>query len=208
MSIKRCPWCGTDNPSIYEHCIKCGGPLPLKTSPHEIKKYLVPAIVLVFLILVGVYLVIPALHLSMATGMNMSAAISSDAASPTPVPRYETNEPVRDGDLQVMITQAHTGENTFNAGRFYTVTACIQNFNRDTTISIPSGDFVLADSHGNYYYSTGIGSRVSYDALPGTTGTVDLVYIIPKDAQGLRVLYTFPVSLVPGAGRHEVAFLL
>jgi hypothetical protein len=162
----------------------------------------------VFLILVGVYLVIPALHLSMTTGRNLSAAISSGVSSPTPVPGYEINEPVRNGDLQVMITQARAGQNTFNAGRFYMVTACIQNFNRDTTISIPSGDFVLADSLGNYYYSTGIGSKVSYDALPGTTGTVDLIYIIPQDAQGLRVLYTFPVSLVPGAGRHEVAFVL
>jgi hypothetical protein len=208
MSIKRCPWCGTDNPSIYEHCIKCGGPLPLKTPPHEIKKYLTPAIILVFLVLVGVYLVIPALHLSAATGMNMSAAISSGAAAPTPVPRYEINEPVHDGDLQVTITQAHAGQNTFNAGRFYTVTASIQNFNRDTIISIPSGDFVLTDSRGNYYFSTGIGSKVSYDAQPGTTGTVDLVYIVPQNAEGLRVLYTFPASSVPGAGRHEVAFIL
>jgi hypothetical protein len=208
MSIKRCPWCGTENPSIYEHCIKCGGPLPLKTPLHKVKKYLIPAIVLVLLILVGIYLVIPVLHLSVATGMNMSAAISSGAASLTPVPCYDINEPVRDGDLQVMITQARAGQNTFNAGRFYTVTASIQNFNQDTTISIPSGDFVLADSRGNYYYSTGIGSKVSYDALPGTTGLADLVYIVPQDAQGLRVLYTFPVSLVPGAGRHEVAFVL
>jgi hypothetical protein len=162
----------------------------------------------VVFILVGVYLVIPALHLSMATGMNMSAAISSAVTSPTPLPRYETNQPVRDGDLQVIITQAHAGQNTLSAGRFYTVTVSIQNFNRDTSISIPSGDFVLTDSRGNYYYSTGIGARVSYDALPGTTGPVDLVYIIPLDAQGLQVLYTFPASSVPGAVRHEVAFIL
>ena len=90
----------------------------------------------------------------------------------------------------------------------FRVTASIQNFNRDTTFNILSSDFVLTDSRGNYYYSAGIGSKVSYDAQPGTTGTADLTYIIPQDAEGLRVLYTFPSSSVSGAGRHEISFVL
>lgn len=208
MAVKRCPQCRTNNPSIYEHCIKCGAPLPPVTQSTGAKKYLIPVVVVVFVILAVIYLVLPALHLSVATGQNMSAAISSSKAAPTPVPRYEINQPARDGDLQVMVTQARAGEKTLNSGRFYTVSVSVQNSNRNTMYNIPANDFVLTDSSGNYYSSTGIGSKVSYDALPGTIGTADLVYIIPQNAEGLRVLYTFPTSSVPGAGRHEVAFVL
>jgi hypothetical protein len=208
MTVKRCPQCRTNNPSIYEHCIKCGAPLPPVTRSTGAKKYLIPVVVVVLVILAIVYLVIPALHLSVATGQNMSAAISSGIAAPTPVPNYTINQPARDGDLQVMVTQARAGEKTLNAGRFYTVTVSVKNSNGNTTYNIPASDFVLTDSGGNYYYSTGIGSKVSYDALPGTTGTADLVYILPQTAEGLRALYTFPTSSVPGAGRHEVAFVL
>jgi len=208
MTVKRCPQCRTNNPSIYEHCIKCGAPLPPATQSTGAKKYLIPIVAAVFVVLAVIYLVIPALHLSVVTGQNMSAAISSGIAAPTPVPSYKINQPARDGDLQVMVTQARAGEKTLNSGRFYTVSVSVQNSNENTTYSIPASDFVLTDSRGNYYSSTGIGSKVSYDALPGTTGTAELVYIIPQNAEGLRVLYTFPTSSVPGAGRHEVAFVL
>ncbi|MFA5237096.1 MAG: DUF4352 domain-containing protein [Methanoregula sp.] len=208
MAVKRCPRCKTDNPVIYEHCIKCGGPLPPVRQRPGGKKILALVVIVMLVVLATVYLVIPTLHLSAATGKNLSAAISVGAASPTPIPRYGIRQPARNSDLQVTVTQTRAGENTFNAGRFYTVTVSIQNFNRDTGLTIPASAFVLLDSDGNYYTSSGIGSRVSYDALPGTTGTVDLVYIVPQDAEGLRILYTFPDSTVSGAGPHEVAFVL
>jgi hypothetical protein len=163
-----------------------------------------PVVGMVLVVLITVYLIIPALHLSVATGATLSAAIHTIAV---PVPRYGINQPVQDGDLQVTVTQARAGADMLN-GRFYTVSVSIQNTNKDIAYSIPASDFVLADSSGNYYSSTGIGFRVSYDALPGTTGTADLVYIVPKNADGLRVLYTFPASSVLDLGRHEVAFVL
>lgn len=204
MTVKQCPQCKTDNPSIYEHCIKCGAPLPAEKHQPIARKYLMPVVGMVLVILITVYVIIPALHLSVATGATLSAAIHTIAV---PVPRYGINQPVQGDDLQVTVTQARAGADMLN-GRLYTVSVSIQNQNKDMTYSIPASDFVLTDSSGNYYYSTGIGSRVSYDAQPGTTGTADLVYIVPQDADGLRVLYTFPSSSVLGLGRHEVAFVL
>lgn len=207
MAVKRCPWCKTDNPAIYDHCMKCGGPLPTKTKPEGVKTFLIPAVVLIIVVIAVIYLVIPALHLSAATGRNLSTAISS--ASSSPLPRYGIGEPAQYGDLQVTVTQDKFGSETVNNGRFLTVTVNIRNFNSDTAATIGAGDFVLADAAGNYYSSTGIGSRVSYDATPGSSGFADLVYLVPKDATGFQVLYTFP-DKSPGTvtGRHEVAFVL
>ena len=96
-----------------------------------------------------------------------------------------------------------------NNGRFLTVTVNIRNFNRDTAYTVGAGDFVLADATGNYYSSTGIGSKVSYSADPGSTGVADLVYFVPKNADKFQVIYTFPdESTGAVSGKQEVAFVL
>jgi hypothetical protein len=194
---------------FYDHCLNCGTPLPPITQPKGIKTYLVPAVVVVFVILVSVFLVIPAVHYSMTGGQALSTAINGVTASPTPAPQYHIDQPARVGDLQVTVTDARAGANQFNAKRFYTVTLALQNFNAGDTYTLSAADFTLTDAGGNYYSSSGIQSQPSYDLLPGTVATVDLVYIVPVNADKLRVLYLFPAATAaPGEGRTEVAFAL
>lgn len=207
MAAKICPKCKTRNPAIYTHCIRCGSPLPVEVHTYTSIKYVAAATVIMLVILAIVYVVVPALHLSVATGKNMSEAIKT-GASATPVPVFAVNDPARFGDIQVTVTQVRMGDNTINSGRFCTVTVSVQNFATGTSYSIPAGDFVLADADGTYYYSTGIGSKVAYDAGPESTGMVDLVYIVPQAARDLQLHYTFPTSSVMGAGRQEVVFSL
>jgi len=207
MAAKICPKCRARNPAIYTHCIRCGSPLPEEIQNYTAIKYVAAATVIMLVILAIVYVIVPTLHLSVATGKNMSEAIKS-GASATPVPVYAVNEPARVGDLQVTVTQVRPGDNTINSGRFCTVTVSVQNFAAGTSYHIPAGDFVMADADGTYYYSTGIGSKVAYDAGPESTGMADLVYIVPQAARDLQLHYTFPTYSVPGAGRHEVVFSL
>jgi len=207
MAVKQCPKCKTVNPGIYTHCIRCGTPLTEPAHSTDTLKTVLSIVVIVIVAFTVLYLAIPALHFSAASGRNMSKAISSEIASPSPVPEYPVNQPVRYGNLQVTVTQVRQGDDTFNSGRFCIVTISVQNMARDTAYSLPAGDFVLADAKGNYYYSTGIGSKVSYDAGPKTSGTADLVYIVPRDAEDLRLYYTFPASSEPEAGRQEVSFV-
>ncbi|MFZ0181531.1 MAG: DUF4352 domain-containing protein [Methanoregula sp.] len=172
-------------------------------------RYLLPAIIVVMVVLVTGFLIIPALHISMASGRDLSTAINGVSATPTPVPEYQINQPARVGDLQVTVTDTRPGVNQFNDKRFYTVTLSVQNFNSNDTYTLSATDFTLADARENYYSSLGIQSKPSYDVLPGTTGVVDLVYIVPLSADKLRLLYTFPASTAaPGQSQTEVAFVL
>src|SRR5208283_3491562 len=107
-----------DNPAIYDRCLNCGTPLPEITHP-GMDRYLLPA-----------------LHISMASGRDLSTAINGVSATPTPVPEYQINKPARVGDLQVTVTDTRPGENQFNGKRFYTVTLSVQNFNSNDTYTL------------------------------------------------------------------------
>lgn len=205
MAIKRCPWCRAENPGIYEHCIKCGGPLPEPVKPEGAKKYLLPALLLIAIVVIVIFLVVPALHLSVATGRNLSTAISSGSVS---LPQYEIGQPAQYGDLQVAVTQVRTGGETVNNGRFLTVTVSIRNLNTKSPVTIGAGDFILTDKSGDYYSSTGIGSKVSYEAQPGSAGIADLIYFVPTNEEADQVLFMFPDTSGTVTGRHEVAFNL
>lgn len=192
---------------IYTHCIRCGTALPDDVTSYGGIRYVAAATIILLAILLVICLVVPALHLSAATGRNLSEAINTGAAG-KPLSLYALNEPARSGDLQVTVTQVRKGDHTLNAGRFLIVTVSIRNFAGSTGYRIPAGDFVLADKKGTYYTTTGIGSKVSYDAGAGTSGTADLIYIVSQTAEDLRLHYTFPVSAGTGVGRQEVIFTL
>ena len=197
-----------DNPGIYDHCLNCGTPLPEIRQPQGIQKYILPAVMVLIAVLLIGFLIIPALHISMASGRVFSTDIDGVTASPTPV-TYQINQPVRMGDLQITVTGVRPGVNQFNAKRFYTVTLSLQNFNADDTYTLSATDFALTDAGGNYYSSSGIQSQPSYDLLPNSIAIVDLVYIVPVNARNLRILYLFPAATAtPGEGRTEVAFVL
>ncbi|HVP97199.1 DUF4352 domain-containing protein [Methanoregula sp.] len=209
MAVKRCPRCRTDNPAIYDHCMNCGAPLPAIPEPQGFRPYIAPVVVVAIVILVTVFILVPAIHYSMAGGQILSTAISGVTATPTPIPRYPLDQPARVGDLQLTVTDARPGINQFNSQRFYTVTVSIQNFNATDIYTLSATDFILTDASGTYYSPLGIQSKTTYDALPGTNRLADLVYIVPLNVTDMRLLYTFPVATAaPGLGRTEVAFVL
>jgi len=209
MTLKRCPKCKTDNPEIYDNCLNCGTPLPDIPRPQGARKYLVPLLVVALIAIVTFIVVIPALHYSATGGTIVSTAIKSVTQSPTPSGTYAVKQPARLGDLELTVLGGHSGTNQFNGQRFYTVSVSIQNFNNNDTYTLSATDFILSDTAGNYYDPMGIQSKTSYDAMPGQTGTVDLVYIIPQGEDKFQLLYTFPETVVPAGGsRTEVAFLL
>ena len=154
-----------DNPAIYDRCLNCGTPLPEITHP-GMDRYLLPAIIVVMVVLVTGFLIIPALHISMASGRDLSTAINGVSATPTPVPEYQINQPARVGDLQVTVTDTRPGVNQFNDKRFYTVTLSVQNFNSNDTYTLSATDFTLADARENYYSSLGIQSKPSVRCTP------------------------------------------
>jgi len=189
--------------------MNCGASLPALPKQQGLRPYIAPVVVVAVVILVTVFLLVPAIHYSMAGGRILSTVISSVTATPTPLPRYLPNQPARVGNLQVKVTATRPGINQFNNQRFYTVTVGIQNFNATSIYTLSATDFILTDASGTYYSPLGIQSKTSYDALPGANRLADLVYIVPLNDTDMRLLYTFPgTTALPGLGRTEVAFVL
>ena len=194
---------------IYTRCLNCGGPLPEIPRAEGWRRFLVPAFTLLVVMIVVVVVIVPAIHYSMTGGQAFSTALGAITATPTPLPQYQIGQPVRSGDLQVMVTDARPGNNQFNGQQFYTVTVSLQNYNAIDTYSLAATDFALADSRGTYYSPLDIQSKTSYDLPPNTAGIATVDYIIPLNVGNLRLLYTFPAAItVPGKERTEVAFAL
>ena len=196
---------------IYTRCINCGSPLPELPQHEGIRRYLVPAVVLLVVFIVLVLVIVPAIEYSMAGGHVLSTALGAITATPTPLPQYPLNQPVRIGDLQVTVTDARAGETQFNGNRFYTVTLTFQNYNASDTYTIAAADFALTDGKGIYYTpSGGIQSKPSYDLSPDTTGIASVVYIVPQNSDKMQLLYTFPsaTAAAPDKGRTQVSFIL
>ena len=194
---------------IYSRCLNCGGPLPDLPQAEGWRRYLVPALTLLVALIVVIVVIIPAIHFSMTGGQVISTALGAITATPTPLPQYQIGQPVRSGDLQVTVMDAHAANNPFNGKQFYIVTVSLQNYNASDTYTLSAADFVLADSEGTYYSPLDIQSKTSYDLSPGTSSTATVDYILPLNTGNLRMLYMFPVATAaPGKARTEVAFIL
>ena len=194
---------------IYSRCLNCGGPLPELPVAEGWRRYLVPALTLLVVLIVVMVVIVPAIHFSMTGGQVLSTAIGAITATPTPLPQYQIGQPVRSGDLQVTVTDAHAVNNQFNGKQFFIVTVSLQNYNANDTYTLSSADFVLADSGGTYYSPVDIQSKTSYALSPGTTGIATVDYILPLTTGHLRMLYMFPAATAaPGKDRTEVSFTL
>ncbi len=184
-----CPKCGTNNPNFFIKCVECGTKLPKGTTPEERKKQqmlLYGGICLVAAVaLAAVIINMPAIG---AWIFSLPAFFSAVPVGTVPqTTQLSLNEPGRYGDIQITVTRTREGGISFNNQKFYTVLADIRNFQTRNPAHFISNDFPLIDSRGEQYLPAGIGDGITLDVQPGTTESVELRYIIPKDAAGLKL---------------------
>ena len=153
-----------DNPAIYDRCLNCGTPLPEITHP-GMDRYLLPAIVVVMVVLVTGFLIIPALHISMASGRDLSTAINGVSATPDSGPRI-SDQPAspRGGSAGNGHGYTSRGESVQRQTVLHGDPVSTE-FNSNDTYTLSAIDFTLADAGENYYSSLGIQSKPSYHAL-------------------------------------------
>jgi hypothetical protein len=195
---------------MLTHCLFCGEPLLEKRqSAGKVLAFLQLVILIGICILVLVYVVVPAARISYGIGQDFILNISeqSAAASLAP-PEYRLGQPAESGGLQVMVSSAENGEYTFQSSRFFTVYAGLKNLRTAGNIRVTGGNFVLIDAEGTQYFPSGVGSQVVYDIRPGESGLVQLTYIIPRDAAGARIRFTFPAPADGTRAGSVVIFVL
>lgn len=209
MPFKTCRHCGKRNPRMLTHCLFCGEPLLEKRqSAGKVLAFLQLVILIGICILVLVYVVVPAVWISFDFGQDFIRSVSEQsAAASIPSPEYRFNQPAESGGLQVMVSSAEDGEYTFQSSKFFTVYAGLKNLRAAGNIRVTGGNFVLIDAEGTQYFPYGVGSQVVYDIRPGESGLVQLTYIIPRDAAGARIRFTFPVP-ADGTGNPGVVLFV
>lgn len=181
-----CPRCGTTNPAFFDKCIECGAIL---NKEGEIaarrRKYLLAGIAGIVLIVViaGAVIAVPAV----SHGLKILSHLGESSQSPQ-TSTYSIGEPAQYSDLQLTVTAAREGSQ-FNDRGFYLVTISLQNLKADGTLHFTTNDFILIDSDGHQYQAAGIGDGLSYDLNTGSTGSVDLRYIISQDSKGFRLRF-------------------
>jgi len=115
------------------------------------------------------------------------------------------NEPAQDGDLQFTATQIETATSLGNSytkrdsqGMFYVITLKIENKGKETK-TVDSSMITLTDSQGRKFdrsiegqtakgLSQGKVDLFLQQVQPGLGVTGDIVFDIPKDATGLKLL--------------------
>jgi hypothetical protein len=161
MAAKKCPKCGNINPHFFTHCVECGTKLDAEIKKADnLGRYLKVGLVLVFLILI-IIVALPAARYSMTIGQNFSDAVS---AGPTGAPIIESalNRPVGNDNLQITVSSARDGQNTYNSNKFFLVSIFLKNTRETGNIQVSNSDFSLVDSGGVQYFPYSIGSKVTY----------------------------------------------
>lgn len=209
MAAKRCLKCGSTNPRYFTHCVECGAKLEeVPRKPAKTMTYLKAGLVLCAAILFIVFVIVPVYQQSVAIGKNASEAISGSQTLP---PRIESslNRPVGNSDIQITLSSARDGDNTFNANKFFLVTVSLSNVRSTGNITIYSNDFTLVDTEGNSYSPYGIGSKVMYDIGPSQQiSSAELIFVMPQKASAKEILFTFPGTSALAGNRPVVVFMV
>lgn len=209
MAAKRCQKCGSTNPRYFTHCVECGAKLG-----DEVKRtgktftYLKTGLILCAVIFLTVFIILPAVQHSMAIGRNASEALSADQ---TPPPRIESavGRPVGNNNLQITVSSARDGDNTFNSQKFHIVSVSLKNVRDTGNIKVSSNDFILVDSEGNRYAPYGIGSKIMYDLSPlQEISGAELTFLLPQRASAKELRFTFPDTSALAGNRPLVVFAL
>ena len=195
-----CRRCGASNPDFFDKCLECGAQLPAADPDARRKKLLLYGIAGTgVLVLIGVLV----LCLPAVTALVSAAPAALHAAPVAPVPEITTfavGEPARYGDLQLTVTGTKDGA-AFEDRKFYSVMLGLQNFRDHDTLHFTAGDFPLVDSIGEVISPIGIGDGISYDLAPGSSGTIELRYIVLARQQGLKLQTDPRVPLNEASGR-------
>lgn len=210
MAAKKCRKCGKGNPPFFTHCVECGAPLVEDTRIiRRDYTYLKAGLVLCVLLIVVVFVVIPAARLSMTVGQNFSQTMSTaGTAQSLKVDEYPANLTVEDSGLRITVSSARSGMSTFDANRFFIVSVYLENTRPEGNLQITNNDFELIDTNGAKYFAYGIGSKVMYDLGPSRGMAGELTFIIPGNVTADRVRFTFPGSTALASDRRVVMFVL
>ena len=181
-----CPKCGTANPRFFKKCIECGAFLPVEDPARAKARILVYA----GAGLLGLAtLVVIALTIPVIGGWISAHPVISHPAPASAVPQisqFSINESAEYGGLQMIVSGVRDGT-MFNDRKFYTVTMGLKNSQASKTLHFTASDFLLIDSQGKEISPVGIGDGITFDLAPGSSGTVDLRYIVDTNTSGLKI---------------------
>jgi hypothetical protein len=214
MAVKKCPKCGKNNPHFFKHCVDCGAVLNIDIQNVDIQKakkinsYLKIGLVFCVLVILVIFVILPAVQYSHTFGQNFSETVSTKSAAVSPIPEYPLNQQVENGNLQITINSARDGLNTYNSNKFFIASVYLKNNRTAGNVQVSGTDFELIDSEGTKYYPYGIGSTVMYDLSPSQSGSGDLTYMIPQRVTGRKIQFTFPAVSALASDRDVVAFLI
>jgi hypothetical protein len=194
MTAKKCTRCGNQNPHFFTHCINCGAVLDSKTgNPGKTRDYITYSLIIGISLILLVFVIIPFVQFSMASGQDFSAAVKNKSADELQqISQYNLNEPVSDNNLRINVISARDGQNTYNSNKFFIVSVYIKNLKTAGNIQVSNSDFELIDSDGTRYFPYGIGSKVLYDLSPTESSFAELTFIIPQKVSGKKIQFTFP----------------
>jgi uncharacterized membrane protein YvbJ len=214
MAAKKCPKCGKNNPHFFTNCVGCGAVLNSDSQKGDIQKarkinsYLKIGLVLCVLVILVIFVILPAVQYSHTVGQNFSEKVSANSGAVSPVPEYRLDQQVENGNLQVTLNSARDGLNTYNSNKFFIASVHLKNNRTAGNVQVSGTDFELIDSEGTKYYPYGIGSTVMYDLSPSQSSTGDLTYMIPQRVTAEKIQFTFPAASALAGDRAVVAFLI
>jgi hypothetical protein len=192
---KVCPRCGRRYPKNFDACLECGASLvdtDREAQKAELRKYLpmLGVILAAVLLLAAVlYIVIPIVQLSVATGQETGTLGKTQGRQM--ITTYTMNQPASDGRLQVTVTGIRDGAKSANSRKFVIVAVTLQNLQQDKEMQVSAADFLLLGPDGTTYPSYGVSDKVYQTLKPGSSGTYDVIFEVPQDPGSLRLQYTF-----------------
>lgn len=207
MAAKKCLKCGKTNPHFFSNCVECGAKLDAGVKKVENGgRYLKVGLVLLSLILIA-FIALPGVQYSMSVGQNFSDAVSAEQTE-APMIESSLNRPMGNDNLQITVTSARDGQNTYNSNKFFLVSVYLKNTRDTGNIQVSTSDFELVDSEGTQYFLYSMGSKVTFDLNASQGTSTELTFVIPQNATAKKVLFTFPETSVFAGNRHVVTFMI
>jgi hypothetical protein len=208
---KVCPRCKRRYPPNFTACLECGSLLvdtEKEAKRAELKKYLpfLAMLVLCGMIIAAIlFFVLPLVQYSLSSGQEFGTLSKTAGQSSAPIV-YSMNQPAGDGNIQLAITKTRDGAMSANSKKFLFVTVTLQNLRADKPVRVAASDFTLIDDTDALYPPFGLGDKIGQDIAPLSSQSYDLTYEVPKDAENLRIRYSF-ADTVDRSGR-TIYFLI
>ena len=199
-----CPKCGTKNPGFFRKCHGCGAELPRFDKAAEKRERQVIRYGAISIFVLGVIILI-VLNLPAISGWLHAIPGSIPSINTTPrITQFAIGQPAIHNDVVFTVSGAGVRGTAFNGQENFRVTASIKNQKAGSPVHYSTNDFTLLDTHGNTYRPLSIDSDITYDQKPGTTGVVELVFIIPEKSPGLKLRFDprEPIEKISGSDMY------